>query len=85
MFVSALAEERNRGRIGDFLLNDVMESLIQPLKLPLVFLAALVPCGHGCMGFWDRPENAPLTCPLVPFANHRPSSSTRGVVVQSQR
>ena len=34
-------------------------------------------------GFWDRPENAPLTCPLVPFVNHRPPSSKRGVVVQS--
>jgi hypothetical protein len=56
MFVSALAEERNRGRIGDFLLNDVMESLIQPLKLPLVFLAALVPCGHGCMDSGTGPR-----------------------------
>jgi hypothetical protein len=55
MFVSALAEERDRGRVGDFLLDDVMESLIQPLKLPLVFLAALVPCGHGCVDSGDRP------------------------------
>ena len=71
MFVSALAEERDRGRVGDFLLDDVMESLIQPLKLPLVFLAALVPCGHGCVDSGDRPRMPRLLARLVPFVNHR--------------
>src|SRR5215217_6570871 len=84
MFVSAFAEEGHRGRVGHLTLNDIMESLIQPLELPLVLLAALVSRGHGG-GFLGLPRESPLSCPLVPLVNHRPSLSKRGVGVQRQR
>jgi hypothetical protein len=82
--VSALAQERDRGRVGYLTLNDIMESLIQPLELPLVFLAALVSRGHGG-GFLGLARESTLSCRLVPLVNHRPSLSKRGVSVQSQR
>src|SRR4051794_22560892 len=78
MLVSTLAEERDRGRVGYLILNDVMESLIRSLELPLVFFAALVSRGHGV--------DSRVTPPRIP--GYLPVSARRepqGRVEQARR